>query len=95
MGRSDIRSFPFVARCSPGFLLLADVLAEVVESLVLAMSVGHDAKFRRTGRIESFHFERECCHRNRWVSDLCRKHSIQLKNCEARGFSGFRSGAAS
>ena len=75
----------FISFCSPSlpvFLLLADILAEVVESLVLAVSVGHDAQLRRKRRIERVQFECECCHRNRWVSDLCRKHSIQKKKCE-------------
>ena len=41
----------------PVFLPIANILAEVVESLVLAVSVGDNAQFRRKCHIERFQFE--------------------------------------
>ena len=57
MGRSDMTSLPLIARGFPWLFLLADIFAEIVESLVVAVSVGHDAQLRRPCRIQRFQFE--------------------------------------
>lgn len=63
IGRSVMDSFPFIVRRRTCFLLLADIVAQIVKGLVLAVAIGDNAQFWRAGRVERFQFECECLHR--------------------------------